>query len=188
MANLVVKDPNKEIKLTGKQKKWLKYFFETMNATEAAKLAGYNASSRKTMNTIGNENMVKLGPLIQEWFCKVGLSLEAIQAKIHDGFSAKETKFFAKEGIVMDEREVEALGIQQRYVQLAANLMGYMPDQKHQLLGKDGGDLFPDLGDRFDNNPETRAAVDIILDNMKKKKSLNQMKSLDEGDEDETNS
>ena len=43
-------------KLTPKQQKFIDYYIQTGNATEAAKLAGY---SSKTAYSIGNENLNK---------------------------------------------------------------------------------------------------------------------------------
>ncbi|MBQ9658294.1 MAG: terminase small subunit [Clostridia bacterium] len=53
-----------EEKLTVKQKKFIDYFIETGNATESARLAGYNAKTDKAMGNIGSENLEKLGPFI----------------------------------------------------------------------------------------------------------------------------
>lgn len=51
-------------KLTLKQKKFIDYFIETGNATESARLAGYNAKTEKAMGNIGSENLEKLGAFI----------------------------------------------------------------------------------------------------------------------------
>jgi phage terminase small subunit len=44
------------MKLTEKQKRFIDYYIQTANATEAAKMAGY---SKKTCYSIGNENLNK---------------------------------------------------------------------------------------------------------------------------------
>ena len=51
-------------KLTLKQKKFIDFFIETGNATESARLAGYNAKTEKAMGNIGSENLEKLGAFI----------------------------------------------------------------------------------------------------------------------------
>jgi phage terminase small subunit len=53
-------------KLTEKQKKFIDYYVETGNATEAARRAGYEANSEKAMRNIGSENLAKLGTFIDE--------------------------------------------------------------------------------------------------------------------------
>lgn len=50
-------------KLTEKQKRFIDYYIETGNATEAARRAGY---SEKTAKQIGNENLTKLDYFIKE--------------------------------------------------------------------------------------------------------------------------
>lgn len=49
------------MKLTGKQERFIDYFIETGNATEAARLAGY---SKRTAKSMGSENLTK--PAIQQ--------------------------------------------------------------------------------------------------------------------------
>ncbi len=51
------------MKLTEKQKRFIDYYIETGNATEAARRAGY---SEKTAKQIGNENLTKLDFFIKE--------------------------------------------------------------------------------------------------------------------------
>ena len=51
-----------ENNLTEKQKRFIDYYIETCNATEAAIRAGY---SKKTAKNIGCENLAKLNPFIK---------------------------------------------------------------------------------------------------------------------------
>lgn len=53
-------------RLTEKQKRFIDYYVETGNATEAARRAGYKAKTEKAMQNIGSENLGKLGEFIQE--------------------------------------------------------------------------------------------------------------------------
>lgn len=52
-------------KLTEKQKRFIDYYVETGNATEAARKAGYKAKTEKAMQNIGSENLGKLGVFIK---------------------------------------------------------------------------------------------------------------------------
>lgn len=52
--------------LTEKQKRFVDYYIELGNATEAARRAGYKANSDKAYQNIGSENLAKLGELINE--------------------------------------------------------------------------------------------------------------------------
>lgn len=49
--------------LTEKQKRFIDYYIETGNASEACRLAGYKG---KNLNNIGAENLAKLGNIIKE--------------------------------------------------------------------------------------------------------------------------
>lgn len=57
-------------------------------------------------------------------FAKVGLTPEAIASKIRDGMDAKETKFFQHEGKITDQIDVEAHGVQHRYLTTAIEVLG----------------------------------------------------------------
>ena len=53
-------------KLTEKQRRWIDYYIETGNATEAARRAGYKAKSERSMRAIGAENLAKLRVCVDE--------------------------------------------------------------------------------------------------------------------------
>ena len=52
--------------LTEKQKRFIDFYIETGNATESARMAGYQAKTDKAMGNIGSENLEKLGVFIQK--------------------------------------------------------------------------------------------------------------------------
>jgi phage terminase small subunit len=53
------------MKLTERQKRFIDFYVELGNATEAAKKAGYKATSEKSYQNIGSENFRKLGGFIK---------------------------------------------------------------------------------------------------------------------------
>lgn len=53
-------------KLTEKQKRFIDYYVETGNATEAARRAGYDAKTNRALESIGSENLRKLDVYIKE--------------------------------------------------------------------------------------------------------------------------
>ncbi|MDR2007001.1 MAG: terminase small subunit [Acidaminococcales bacterium] len=57
--------------LTEKQKRFIDFYVETGNATEAAKKAGYKAGSEKAYQNIGSENLGKLGVFIKERLAEI---------------------------------------------------------------------------------------------------------------------
>ena len=50
-------------KLRERQRRWIDFYIETGNATEACRLAGYKG---KNLDNIGSENMRKLGKYVKE--------------------------------------------------------------------------------------------------------------------------
>lgn len=52
--------------LSDKQLAWIDYYKQGHSATEAARLAGYKATSAKSFQNIGSQNVEKLGEYIKE--------------------------------------------------------------------------------------------------------------------------
>lgn len=52
--------------LTAKQQAWVDFYKQGKTAAEAARLAGYRASSDKAYRNIGSENLAKLGACVAE--------------------------------------------------------------------------------------------------------------------------
>ena len=143
-----------ESKLTIKQRKWFDSYLKCFNNTRAAIDAGYKNEKHNTVEVIGYQNFRKLRPLIAKWLDEVGLSDEAIKAKIRQGMEAKETKFFADKGIVTDQREVEALGIQAKYADMAAKVRGSYSTGPGESADKP---LHIKVLDRFSPDKDTKA-------------------------------
>jgi hypothetical protein len=58
-----------------------------------------------------------------------GVSDEFLAQKIRDLLDAKTIQYFQKDGVVTDEREVEALETQRKTAELAAKLKGLLREQ-----------------------------------------------------------
>lgn len=89
---------------------------------------------------------------------EVGLSDNHLKAKLLSLLDAKESKFFAHQGDVVTTREVEALEIQRKTLDMALKVKGLYAPEKRELSGKDGAPLVittaipePDLPDDFDD-------------------------------------
>jgi hypothetical protein len=113
---------------------WLSHFLNKdssktfMHRTNSALAAGYKAGS--SAHAMGNKNNLKYEKEIAKWFDEVGLSEAVLKTKLISLLEAKETKFFADKGIVTDHRDVEALGIQQRALDMAFKIKGsYAPEK-----------------------------------------------------------
>ena len=121
---------------TEKMALWLQYYLDDtnpetfLNQTISAKYAKYNANSYDSFATIGKENFKKLQPHIKHWLDEYGLSENRLKLKLVDLTQAKETKFFQKDGKVTDQREVEALEIQRKTLDMALKVQGLYTDSR----------------------------------------------------------
>jgi hypothetical protein len=73
--------------------------------------------------------MRKIQPMIKQFLDEEGLSDTALKTKLIQLMNAKETKFFAHEGIVIETREVEALSIQTKNLELAMKNRGMLSEK-----------------------------------------------------------
>ena len=123
-------------KLTSKQKKLVEALPVTSSIAEAGTVAGY---SDRTAASRALKSISERAPEVLE---RLGLTIEHVVDKcLRPLLEAKETKFFASNGIVLDTKEVEALDIRIRAIEVWARLMGAYTAQKVQL----SGDLSLDL-------------------------------------------
>ena len=126
----------KSEKLTSKQKKLVEALPVTSSIAEAGTVAGY---SDRTAASRALKSISERAPEVLE---RLGLTIEHVVDKcLRPLLEAKETKFFASNGIVLDTKEVEALDIRIRAIEVWARLMGAYTAQKVQL----SGDLSLDL-------------------------------------------
>jgi hypothetical protein len=95
------------------------------DAVTALVTAGYSKQTALT-----NSTQILNNPVIKETFNrlldKAGLTDDYLAAKIKTLADAKETKFFTDKGIVTDQRDVEALGIQTDITKFAAKVKGHV--------------------------------------------------------------
>lgn len=123
------------VKLTPKQRAWLKYYIETGNATEAARLAGYQAQSSHTFEQIGYENLRKLEIPITDLMDQMGLSDAFLMSKLRDGLDAMTVKTASDKGMITDEREYVDFPTRQGYLDMALKLKGKYPAERKVVEG-----------------------------------------------------
>lgn len=117
-------------KLTLKMRLWLQYYLDPSdpktfgNASAAARAAGYRCSSRISYDNVGAANLKRLSPHIEKWFDEAGLSEVRLKEKLLLLLNAKETKFFQHAGMITDQVEVKALGIQRQALEMAMKMRG----------------------------------------------------------------
>jgi hypothetical protein len=105
----------KEPKLTFKQRKWLKYYLETGNATLAA-LKSYETKDPSAASVIGTENIAKLKPQLRTLMELHGLDMGTLIKKIASKLESK------KQG--MDSKEVDDNSAQLKAVEIASKWLG----------------------------------------------------------------
>lgn len=146
------------MKLTEKQKRFIDYYIETGNATEAARRAGY---SEKTAKQIGSENLTKL-----DFFIKERLK-ELEDARIAKADEVLKHLTAAMRGEIEEEVVVvESIGdYESRARVIKKQLSARERIKAAELLGKRYA-LFTDKLD-VDDRTETKAKLDSILKQLK---------------------
>jgi hypothetical protein len=79
------KPTQKPLKLTIKQRKFIKNYIELGNATEAAKLAGYKSNCEENFRTIASHEIAKLNLPISELMSAAGIDDLALTKVISEG-------------------------------------------------------------------------------------------------------
>lgn len=129
-------------KLTIKQKKWIKAYMETGNATEAA-MQVYDCSDRNSARAIGGENLANLS--IDKVMEAQGLTDEFLIEKLNEGLQAtkvisanivqiksddptvKQKEAHSK---TQDFVDVEDYAVRHKYLETALKLKNKFPDSK----------------------------------------------------------
>jgi hypothetical protein len=80
-------------------------------------------------------------PETQKMFSKIledhGLDDDYLASKVRKLVDARETKFFQREGIVTDEREVDALEVQRKMVETVLKVKGHLKEDKSTTINID---------------------------------------------------
>jgi phage terminase small subunit len=110
------------------QRRFIKYYIETGNATESAKRAGYSA---KTAYSIGQRLLkdVEIKRKIEKTLEKHGLTDDVLAEELRKGvLDSKETKFFTHQGEVVETEEVIPWAIRHKYLELAFKVKKHLRD------------------------------------------------------------
>lgn len=112
--------------LTPQQHNLVKNLLKGMNLTQAAIKAGY---STKNAPVIANQALKRIQKKMPQILERNGLSDNALVKKyLKPGLEAQETKFFQKDGVVTDQRDVVAWDPRLRALDMAFRLKGsYAP-------------------------------------------------------------
>ncbi len=102
------------------REKWLSLYLDDknpqtfLNAAGAARESGYQSKDPEGFKKIGYRNKKYFEPQLVEWIEENGLSEFSLKLKLAKLLDAKETKFFQHNGKVVETKEVENLGVQQK--------------------------------------------------------------------------
>jgi hypothetical protein len=118
--------------LTPKQRKFIKAFSSGKGKGESAIIAGYPAvgASAQASRLLSTG---KIQGAIESIWDKCGLTDQYIGNKVKDLTKATKVQYFAKDGIVCDERVTEDTAVQRSSIELAARLKGLLVDRSVSL-------------------------------------------------------
>jgi len=107
-----------QLKMTIKQRRWLKEYFKTGNATQSA-LKVYDTDDYHGAGVIASENLKKLKPRLETLMEKHGISLGTLIVKLGEGLDAKKIH-----GTSDNFVEIEDFAIRHKYLETAGKWLG----------------------------------------------------------------
>lgn len=122
-------DEIKEPKLTWKQKKFLKLYFETGNGVKSA-MKTYDCKDYSTAGAIASENLKKLKNPIKTWMEANGFSLKVLMGVLAQGLQATKIKTSMTE----PDKEVPDYPARHKYLETAARWLEIEDKDKQQAV------------------------------------------------------
>lgn len=116
--------------LTIKQKKFIRALVRTGSPTDAA-MQSYNCKDRHVASVIANQNLTKLDITMSRLMEYMGLDEKRDIEDLKALREAKETKFFAHEGKIIDSRDVIAHDIRYKALELSLKIKDKLNDRKN---------------------------------------------------------
>jgi hypothetical protein len=130
-----------------KRELWLYHYLNQENPTTylkagpSARAAGYECSDDNSFYPIGCANKRHYMKQIEEWLVQEGLSTNTLKLKLLELMGAKTTRYFTHMGVVTDSRDVKALDIQARALNMALKVNGSYAPEKQEISGPGGGPI-----------------------------------------------
>ena len=137
--------------LTLKQRKFWKHYIENHNLSAAAQYAGSKGKDIKSLSTIGHQILDSLELSMPELLNAKGLTDEAMIEPLREGIIADRPIVATWEGKVTDQFWHADYPTRAKYLEMYHRLKGNFVD-KHELTGKDGGDLILQVSPRLPGN------------------------------------
>jgi phage terminase small subunit len=126
--------------LTLKESKFLKAYLETGNISESAKRAGSKGKDVFSLYETGRRWLDKIGISLQETQEALGITDAYLTKKLSEGLTANKRYFGTWQGEIVSSDEFEDYVTRSKYLEIAHRLRGQFVD-RHELTGKDGGDI-----------------------------------------------
>jgi hypothetical protein len=114
-----------------KRTKLVKALAKGMNIAEASREAGYASPQA------GHFALTKIREYLPDILKTIDLPIEKVMIKFKDKLEARETRYFQHNGIVLDEREVEAHDTQLHAADSLSRIFGLFPRNGHEDGGSD---------------------------------------------------
>jgi hypothetical protein len=114
--------------LTPRERIWLKVFFETLNASEAARKA-YNCKNNDSAANLGHKVFYRLKERINKWLNELYLSDEVLKLKLIDLLNATEKKFFLIEKEIIESEEFPAWNPRAKGLEMAMKVTGMLKEK-----------------------------------------------------------
>ena len=125
---------------TVKERRFLKAYLEGKSLAECAKYAGSRAKDTHSLSQVGYRWLKKVNLSMQEILDLCGLSDEVLARKLQEALEADRLYLASYEGKFLDERKAPDIPTRLKAVELIGRMRGHFID-RHELTGKDGGDI-----------------------------------------------
>jgi hypothetical protein len=125
---------------TVKERRFLKAYLEGKPLAECAKYAGSKGKNKDSLKVVGHRMLTNINPSIDETLTLFGLTDEILARKLREGLEADRLYLASFVGKFMDERKAPDIPTRLKAVELIGRMRGHFLD-RHELTGKDGGDI-----------------------------------------------
>ena len=144
---------------TVKERRFLKAYLEGKPLAECAKYAGSKGKDKDSLKVVGHRMLTNINLSIDEILTLCGLTDEVLAKKLQEGLEAERLYLSSYEGKFLDERKAPDVPTRLKAVELIGRMRGHFID-RHELTGKDGGDIVLTIKPATQRGGPKRAEID----------------------------
>ncbi len=122
------------------ERKFIEGYIETGIISEAAKRAGSKGKDSASLYVVGKRVLDRVGLTLQEIQEMNGITDQHLTVKLNEGLSADKCYFGTWQGGIVQSASMPDVPTRLKALEIAHRLRGQFID-KHELTGKDGGDI-----------------------------------------------